>query len=98
MNINRYIVTLVIAVFGFSVRAQYFQYSQYNFTDQRVNPAYVAASDYARANFIFRNQQAGGEVNLRSTLASAAYPLLTRRDGTRWSGIGLSLLNDFFHP
>ena len=29
--------------------AQYFQFSQYNFTPQRINPAQVASSDYANA-------------------------------------------------
>ena len=74
--------------------AQYFQFSQYNFTGQRVNPAYVAGSDYALADFVYRNQSTGGDFNLKSTMASASYPLLSRRDGRRWSGIGISALDD----
>jgi type IX secretion system PorP/SprF family membrane protein len=78
----------------FPATAQYFQYSQYNFTDQRVNPAYVASSDFAAANFIYRDQGAGDDFSLKSTMASATYPFLRRQDGRRWSGIGVSVLDD----
>ena len=75
--------------------AQYFQYSQYNFTDQRINPAMVAASDYASVGFIFRNQNTGApDIRLKSSMVSAAYPFLNRRSGKRWSGLGVSLMDD----
>jgi type IX secretion system PorP/SprF family membrane protein len=90
---NLLVIFLILA--GVSpATAQYFQYSQYNFTGQRVNPAYVAASNYAAADFIHRNQGTGGDFNLKSTTASASYPLLSKRDGRRWSGIGVSVLDD----
>lgn len=73
--------------------AQHFQFSQYNFTDQRVNPALVAASDFAQLNFDFRNQSTGGDFNLSSTYLSGSYPLLSRK-GLRWSGVGLSVMDD----
>src|SRR5687768_2417623 len=75
--------------------AQYFQYSQYNFTDLRVNPAIAASSDYASVNFIFRNQSTGAaDVQLKSSMLSAVYPLLSKRSGKRWSGIGISFMDD----
>lgn len=73
--------------------AQHLQFSQYNFTDQRVNPALVAASDYAQLNFDFRNQSTGGDFNLSTTYLSGSYPLLSKK-GLRWSGIGLSVMDD----
>lgn len=88
-----FVIGMLLAAVS-SATAQYFQYSQYNFTAQRVNPAYVAASDYALADFIYRNQGTGGDFNLKSTMASASYPLLSKRDGRRWSGIGVSVLDD----
>ncbi len=94
MIVKRLLTILLLLAVVSTASAQYFQYSQYNFTGQRVNPAYVAASDYALANFIYRHQGAGGDINLRSTMASASYPLLSRRDGRRWSGVGVSLLDD----
>jgi type IX secretion system PorP/SprF family membrane protein len=75
--------------------AQYFQYSQYNFTDQRINPAMVASSDHASVGFIFRNQNTGApDIRLKSSMVSAAYPFLNRRSGKRWSGLGVSLMDD----
>lgn len=73
---------------------QYYQFSQYNFTDQRINPATVAASDYATINFLYRNQKTGGDFNLNSSYFSVAYPFLSQKTGKRWSGIGLSLIDD----
>lgn len=77
-----------------AVQAQYFQFSQINYTDQRINPATVATSDYATLNFVHRNQKTGGDFNLNSSFISAGYPLLSKKDGHRWSGVGISLLDD----
>ncbi len=73
--------------------AQYFQFSQYNFTPQRVNPAQVSTSDYATASYDYRNQATGSNFNLSSNIINVSYPFLAR-NGTRWSGIGLSLMDD----
>jgi type IX secretion system PorP/SprF family membrane protein len=72
---------------------QYFQFSQYNFTSQRINPAVVASSDYAEVSLINRNQSTGGGFHLNSNFFNASYPLINRR-GMRWSGIGVSLMDD----
>lgn len=76
------------------VRAQYFQYSQYNYTAQRINPAMVASSNYATADLIYRSQSTGGDAALKSSMVSAAYPFVNRRTGKRWSGVGMSFLDD----
>ncbi|MBL7856123.1 MAG: PorP/SprF family type IX secretion system membrane protein [Cyclobacteriaceae bacterium] len=86
-------VFFLLTVVG-SAKAQYFQFSQYNFASQRVNPAMVASSNYASAGFVYRNQATGGDFNLNSTIISAAYPFLQSRSGKRWSGIGVSILDD----
>ena len=72
--------------------AQYFQFSQYNFTDQRVNPAAFSASKYASAKLIYRNQRAADNFNLNSTFLSASYPV--RRTKGPTSAFGFSLLDD----
>lgn len=94
MITKRLLLILVLWVAALATSGQYFQYSQYNFTAQRINPAYVAASDYAMADFIYRDQSTGGDFNLKSSMASAAYPLLSKRDGRRWSGLGISVMDD----
>ena len=74
---------------------QYFQYSQYQLTDLRVNPAMAASSDHASVSFIFRNQSTGAaDVQLKSSMLSAVYPFLSKRSGKRWSGIGISFMDD----
>jgi len=89
------LIIFLIIVAGAHCSAQYFQYSQYNYTNQRVNPGMVASSDYASAGFIFRNQSTGAsDIHLKSNMVSVAYPFLSRKHGRRWSGIGLSLMDD----
>ena len=73
--------------------AQYFQFSQYNFTPQRINPAQVGSSDYASTSFIYRNQATDGGFHLTSNIVNASYPIFAR-NGQRWSGVGLTLMDD----
>jgi type IX secretion system PorP/SprF family membrane protein len=77
--------------------AQYFQFSQYNFTSQRINPARVASSDYMSADFLFRRQSTDGGFSLTSNSLQANYPFLSR-SGKRWSGVGVSFLDDRSGP
>ena len=87
------VFTLALTAMILPARAQYFQFSQYQFTPQRINPALVASSDYAQVAFIYRNQSTGGGFRLSSNSLNAMYPLQSR-EGRRWSGIGISLLDD----
>ena len=73
--------------------AQYFQFSQYNFTPQRVNPAQVADSDDASVTLDYRNQATDGGFHLTSNLLNISYPLMAK-NGKRWSGVGLSFMDD----
>ena len=88
------LLRLLFCLFPLSGLAQYFQFSQYNFTSQRINPASVAASDFMSADLIYRDQNTGGDVRLKSSMISASYPFLSRKNGMRWSGIGVSLMDD----
>lgn len=85
---------LIVLPAPFITKGQYFQYSQYNFTQSRVNPGLVAAHDYASAQLIFRNQSTGGDFHLKSAMLSLSQPFLNRRDGTIWSGLGLTFMDD----
>nr|HPH47513.1 PorP/SprF family type IX secretion system membrane protein [Chryseolinea sp.] len=91
---KKFIFTCVLLLFiAGEIHAQYFQFSQYNFTPQRINPAQVSTSDYATLSFDYRNQSTGGDFHLNSNIINMSYPLIAR-NGTRWSGIGLSLMDD----
>jgi type IX secretion system PorP/SprF family membrane protein len=87
-------VLFVIALTTRSACAQYFQFSQYNFTDQRVNPGMVGTTRYASVSLISRSQKTGGDFNINSNFFSATYPLLNRSTGKPWSGIGVTLMDD----
>jgi type IX secretion system PorP/SprF family membrane protein len=87
------LLLLFILLLGFSSKAQYFQFSQYNFTKQRINPAAIASSNYAELSFLNRNQSTGGGFHLKSNFVSASYPLISK-NGVRWSGFGISLMDD----
>jgi type IX secretion system PorP/SprF family membrane protein len=90
----REIVVIIIALcLGKSCHAQYFQFSQYNFTPQRINPALVASTNYALLSFDYRNQATDGGFHLTSNIMNASYPFITKA-GRRWSGVGISLMDD----
>jgi type IX secretion system PorP/SprF family membrane protein len=72
---------------------QYFQFSQYNFTKQRVNPALLSNSNYSSASLIFRHQPTVAGFSLNSNFLDVSYPILNKK-GKRWSGIGLSFMDD----
>ena len=71
---------------------QYFQFSQNNFTGQRVNPGTVSATDYTRASLVYRNQKVSDGQVIKSTFLEGSYPLFNSK--RRWAGIGISLLDD----
>jgi len=74
--------------------AQSFQFSQYNFTQSRVNPAMHGLTRYASASLDHRNQQTGADFAIQSNFLSLAYPFLNSSTGAAWSGLNLSVLND----
>ena len=92
VGIRSFIVIFLLGLLQ-QANAQYFQFSQYNFTPQRINPAMVASSNFASANFLYRNQSTGGGFHLTSNMLNVSCPLINGR-GRRWSGVGLSFMDD----
>ena len=88
-------VVFLAVLWPFTAMAQYFQYSQYNFTHQRINPGMVASSDYASVGLIFRDQSTeANDIALKTSMVSVVYPFLNGRTGARWSGLGVALMDD----
>jgi type IX secretion system PorP/SprF family membrane protein len=87
------LITFIFTLLSSYSFGQYFQFSQYNFTPQRINPATVANSNYATATFDYRNQATGGGYHLNSNIINASYPLLSKK-GQRWAGVGVTLMDD----
>ena len=92
-NVVHLAFIVALAVASTQARAQYFQFSQFNFTPQRINPALVATSNYAQLAFVYRNQGTDGGFRLSSNSLNAMYPIQSRT-GNRWSGVGISFLDD----
>jgi type IX secretion system PorP/SprF family membrane protein len=91
---KKYFLIVLLTVLQNHAIAQYFQFSQYNFTPTRVNPGWLGLTRYATVDFDYRNQKTGGDFNINSNFFAIAYPLLRQSTGTPWSGIGISLLED----
>ncbi|GHN01626.1 hypothetical protein WSM22_31150 [Cytophagales bacterium WSM2-2] len=91
---KRVLLIILLACVRQTVFAQYFQFSQYNFTPTRVNPGWLGLTKYAIVDFDYRNQKTGGDFNINSNFVAIAYPLLRQSTGTPWSGIGVSIMDD----
>jgi len=77
-----------------TANAQYYQFSQYNFAQQRVNPGAISLDDFATVNLIYRSQQSVADIQLTNFLLSAKYPLIGSNGGDRWSALGVTLGQD----
>lgn len=73
---------------------QYFQFSQYNFSVQRVNPAWVGLTNNALVDFSYRTQKTGGNFNINTNFLSVAYPFVRASTGKPMGGVGFSILSD----
>ena len=91
---KRYFIIILLSGVQHFVLAQYFQFSQYNFTATRVNPGWLGLTKYATVNFDYRNQKTGGDFQINSNYFSVVYPFLRRSTGTPWAGLGISFLDD----
>ena len=98
MKAIQYFFLFAIFIIPVRVRAQYFQFTQYNFSVQRVNPAWVGLTRDALIDLQYRNQKTGGDFQLNTNFLSVAYPFFNRSTGKPWSGLGISLLSDQSGP
>ena len=89
-----HLLTYILFFAAETAVGQYFQFSQYNYATQRINPGMVAPSNYASASLLYRNQSAGGGFDLNSSFITGAFPIINGRTGQRWAGIGMSLMDD----
>ena len=88
----KHIFITTFLVLSVSAQAQFFQFSQRQFTPQRVNPAIVGSTNYLHGLLDFRTQTTAGGFSLLSTTLDLAYPVSW--GGSRKGGIGGYFLDD----
>ncbi|MDH5475848.1 MAG: PorP/SprF family type IX secretion system membrane protein [Cyclobacteriaceae bacterium] len=93
MRIKLLVVHIFLLFFS-SLKAQYYQYSQYNYATQRVNPSSISLDDQATTSVIYRSQNVTSDLKLKSFLLSVKYPLIAKNGGKRWSSIGVTVGQD----
>jgi type IX secretion system PorP/SprF family membrane protein len=98
MPMFRYCFLICLSTIPVLASSQYFQFSQYNFSVQRVNPAWVGLTPDALVDFAYRNQKTGGDFQLNTNFLSVAYPFFQRSTGRPWGGLGVSVLSDRSGP
>ncbi len=92
MRLKGAITILLVLLAQAIALAQYFQFSQYNYTENRANPAANGSSEYAKFSFVHRIQKVADNLNINSTFISGSYPIWTK-SGPRLN-IELSFLDD----
>lgn len=88
---------ILFILFALSIQlgqAQQFNFSQYNFTDQRVNPALVGIGNYWKLGGIHREQNTGPDFDIKSTAIAGSYPFVKANDAGVFGGLGITLLDD----
>jgi type IX secretion system PorP/SprF family membrane protein len=88
------LVCFLLMLCGQTMLAQQFNFSQYGFTDQRVNPALVGIGNYWKVGGVHRQQSTGPQFDIKSTSLSASYPLVAPGRGRTLGGIGVTFLDD----
>lgn len=86
-------VTFVLLI-SLDCFGQRWQYSQFEFTRQRINPSAFAHTPYASAMVNYRNQQTGGDFAINSNFLGLSYPLMGGRKSIPWAAIGLNFHRD----
>ncbi len=96
MRFNRtFTFTFLILTFVIQeATAQQFNFSQYSFTDQRINPALVGIGNYWKFGGIHREQKTGPDFDILSTSISASYPFVKANNAGTFGGLGITLLDD----
>jgi type IX secretion system PorP/SprF family membrane protein len=87
-------LVFVMLCLPIALLAQSYQFSQYNFTSQRVNPGMLGTTSYAQLDLDSRSQKTGGDFNIFSNYFAATYPLLNQSTALPWGGIGVSAMDD----
>ncbi|WP_375579785.1 PorP/SprF family type IX secretion system membrane protein [Marivirga tractuosa] len=86
------LITLCLGIIAGNLYGQNFMHALYNYTPNRVNPAFASSDDYQSGVFLFRNQSAYDDISFMTSYAEFKQPFFNEE--RRWSGLSISLMND----
>ncbi|MGD1843101.1 MAG: PorP/SprF family type IX secretion system membrane protein [Thermonemataceae bacterium] len=87
--------TLVILFSSGKGYSQGFYYSQFHQTPLLTNPAMVASDDLLKLDLRYRSQSIGpGGQAFITPVFSGIYPMVSKKTGKRWGGIGGMIMQD----
>ncbi|MEM1135651.1 MAG: PorP/SprF family type IX secretion system membrane protein, partial [Bacteroidota bacterium] len=94
-----FLIKLFLFVFAFTVfheglYGQYQNFSQFNFTPDRINPGRYIEKDEAALRVAYRNLGTNTNLNMNTMYASGSYPLSITRSETGWGAVNFSVFND----
>ena len=91
---TRHFLTFLVLIVCTSLSAQQFNFSLIDFTEQRVNPAWLGMDNQWGVSLVQRQQNRVGDFKISSTSLQAVYPQLFP-NGKRIKGaLGVNLMND----
>lgn len=91
---HKWLINLILLLMtGFPSLGQGQRFSQYNYTPLQINAAQVAASNNVAFLLGHRVQHYANQVTLQSTAFTGKCPLINKRTGIRWGGVGVSFIN-----
>jgi type IX secretion system PorP/SprF family membrane protein len=85
-------LTLCLGIIAGSSFGQNFMHALYEYTPNRVNPAFASSDNFQKGMFIFRNQYASEDIKFMTSYAEGNHPIFNEE--RRWSGVSVSLMND----
>lgn len=89
---KKFLFTLCLGIIAGSSFGQNFMHALYDYTPNRVNPAFASSDDYQKGMFLFRNQYASEDIKFMTSYAEGNHPIFNEE--RRWSGVSVSLMND----
>lgn len=89
---KKFLFTLCLGLIAGSSFGQNFMHALYDYTPNRVNPAFASTDNFQKGMFIFRNQYASKNIRFMTSYAEGNHPIFNEE--RRWSGVSVSLMND----
>ncbi|RKQ51056.1 type IX secretion system PorP/SprF family membrane protein [Roseivirga pacifica] len=88
------LITALLFTFSIYTNAQQFNFSLIDFTEQRVNPAWLGMDGFWGASLVQRQQNRAADFRISSTSFQAVYPQLFPFGERIKGALGINLLND----